>query len=722
MDYIYVSALSWQSIANKLTDLFKESKTIFDRSTHTKYIRIGAGFDTETTKIKVDNPEVEYTAYCYHWQLGIHDTAFMGRDLDEFVEFIELLIERMKEVRPKTKLLIWDANLGYEWQFCKTYMAKIGITRVFAKERRKPLLIELSNLLEFREVIGLFGKSLAQIAKNYCGMEKLVGDLDYDVVRLSRTFMTDAEIGYCVRDVEILVNLAEKYIFKNFMGDNMKLPYTATGIVRNAIKREFGKGLKRQKELIKSWMPDDEFEYELFRRYLFKGGISGSNIRKMNTVLKHMRGADITSDYPFQMLTKKFPMGKAIVTYNGNFCKENIPYIAIIRFYKFHTRTQHALMSAHKVLNSNEMIRSRYTILDNNRIQYGEWVELVVNDVEYKSLKRAYKWKKAIVKKCWEFPEGYKLLPLEIRKICIKQYLIKESLKADHSETQEYRDAKAFVNSIFGMMCTALYFDDLIYIEEEGDIGQKDGEKRPYSECINDLFLSPYWGFWITSYAREMLIDVITRFPNVIVQYDTDSVYYEDGSEEAKALHSYLCNKNQQYRDMNDALFMHEEHMLSLGTWDFTDEFEKFKALGSKRYMYEDKNGKVKVVIAGCRKDSKGRSTLLNQCDYENTLYGKNISYFDFFDDKMVIDKEHSCKLASTYVDIPVLVDYVDCDGMHEVIKCPSSVVLEPIEFTMKMGETHKELMMAVQRFMRNCPTAKEDIRVVWEKYKELKI
>lgn len=708
MDYIYIEGNEYEvgSIVHKKV---LESTSIHDPSTHTKYIKIGAGIDIETSKIIIS--ETEVTAYCYHWQFCLGDIAILGRSLDTMHEFMEILMNEMEETKPKQKLMVFDANLGYEWQFCKHYWSKFRITKTFAKEERDPIIIEVDYKLQMREVLGLFGNSLAQIAKNYCGIPKLIGDLNYDDIILSNTPMSEQEIKYCVRDVEILGKLAEDHIYKNYMGNNPKLALTSTGFIRDAIKREYGSGLKAQNELIESWMPESEDEYELFRRYLFKGGISGSNVKLAGKILKHVVGADITSDYPFQMLTKQFPMGAARVTSNKDFCKTNKPYIATIMFHKFRSRSQHALMSAHKALNSKEMIKCEDTILDNNRIQYADKVELILNDVEYRALKKAYKWDHAMVKKCWVFNEGYKMLPIEVRKVVLKQYLIKEELKHEHSDTQEYRDAKAFVNGIFGMMCTALYFEDICFLEDLCELGLKNGRKK-YEDCIKKLFLSPYWGFWITSYAREMLMDVITRFPNIIIQYDTDSVYFVNEGEEAKKLYSYLQDRNKSYEKMNGILFQHNERMKSLGTWDIEKEFKRFKGLGSKRYMYEKQNGDIKITIAGCRKykdeNGKERSTMLDQLEYDNFINDTNIDPFDFFNEKMTIDKEHSRKLGSTYVDKSFEVDYTDRDGNVEHIVCPSALVLTPIPFTMtfgKMGNSHKtygDLLVAVQRFMRN--------------------
>ena len=315
---------------------------IYYQATKTKFLKIGAGFDIETSKIKLDENlfGVDSTAYCYHWQFGIGNIAVMGRTLDTMKSFYEFLIKTIKKNKPGRRLIVLDANFGYEWQFCKYYWKDFKITKLFAKEKRKPLRIEFDESILMMEVLGLFGSSLADIASTHTHMEKLVGDLDHDKSRNSLTELTTEEINYCVRDVEILVELATAYIYINYMGNKEKIPLTKTSIVRSAVKKAADRDLKNLQKLYKQWMPT-EAEYELFRLYLFKGGISGSNIRKMNRVYSNcIKGADITSDYPYQMLTKKYPYGKATVCENSRFMKDDKPYIAMIRFINFRSLSE----------------------------------------------------------------------------------------------------------------------------------------------------------------------------------------------------------------------------------------------------------------------------------------------------------------------------------------------------------------------------------------------
>lgn len=754
MDYVYVETISKCKLVKLIDSKIKGKKVIADKVKKNKYIVIGAGFDTETSKFECNGRDY---SYCYHWQFGLDDIAIMGRTLNSMTTFIKLLIEEISWMKPGAKIMVLDANLGYEWQFCKHYWQSIGITDLFAKEKRDPIYIEVGGKVIFREVLGLFGKSLAQIATNYCGLEKLVGDLDHEKARNSLTPLMEDEIGYCVRDVEILVKLCDT-IYSKYYGNKQTMPYTSTGIVRAAIKKELGSNLKKERERIKNLMPT-EWEYELFRTKLFKGGISGSNVLKMNKVLNNVVGADITSDYPFQMLTKMFPVGGATRCEPKEFMKNDIPYIAWIRFKKFRAKTSHALMSAHKLLNQKEIkkvMSSRRQglnrkqikeknkendfdiVFDNNRIQYLEYAELIVNDVEFKALKQSYKWRHYEVLACWEFKEGYDMLPIHIRKVAIEWYLKKENLKAEHSDTQEYRDAKAFVNSIFGMMCTALYLENFHFDEDECDI---DGDfDKSYEECCEYLFLSPYWGFWITSYARAMLTDVICRFPSTVIQYDTDSVYFIDNGKDSKALREYLEKFNDLTRLRNGIRFAHDEHMLTLGTWDFDKPFKRFKALGAKRYMYEKQNGSIKVVVAGCRESKKYMlkngeivdfniddinsknayrvSTVQVQNYFNNKTGNEKIDIFDFFSDTMTIDENYSEKLCSFYVDEHIGFTSTDYLGNMQDIEIPSCIVLKSIPFKMSLSSKHKSLMVATQRAAQNSSNRK--VYDVWRELRKL--
>lgn len=692
------------------------AKTVYSKNYKNtrRYLKVGSGFDTETSRIELPGMT---TSYLYHWQFALGEYTIGGRSTKSLKEFFEYLLSNIPSGHT---LLVPDANLGYEYQFCKRKWYELGMDELFAKEKRNPLKFIVGNKIEMREVIGLFGYNLADIADNYATIKKLKGDLDFTKVRLSNTPMTFKEMAYCENDVQILSQLCD-YIFDTFFGSKPTMPMTKTGIIRKKVKSQMGQKLNCEKDRIQNNIPSEEI-YNSLRLYLFKGGICGTSARYMNKELKNVVCADYTSDYPAVMNHYQFPDGRMREIEPHEFMEyKNLPYIAVIRFKEFKSRTCHSLMSTHKAMDFDRRKLKedpRYYVIDNGRVFYAKEIIFVLNDVEYKALQKAYKWEDAIIEKAWDF-EKYRILPYWVLNVLNTEYLNKEKLKTTgQKETLAYRNSKEIVNGMFGMHCTAIFMDELIFNGYEIE-PPKDEEghviKKPFEEAIKSMFLNPFWGFWITSYARSLLMDVITRFPDCIVQYDTDSVYYVKDHPQAKGLEKFIVNYNNGIYNLNDKLFKGNEHYRTLGAWEVDPPFKNFKGLGSKRYMYEKQDGTIKTVVAGCRK-----GTIKSQYD-DDVKNGKfSGSIFEYFQDGLVIDKKHSKKLASKYIDDydgydEIIVDYKDYTGRTERITLESAVVLEPIEFRMGVSPLHKNFYETIQSVYNNTPSGSPFCRFLEE-------
>ena len=757
MKIIYTDNFSrgdYQELVNYLCDM----PTIYDGRERKRYIKCGAGFDIETSKLEWgvdDGREVEMfqASYCYHWQFSIGDKVYGGRSLDSMQVFFEAIVKALNKWQ--LYFIVWDANLGFEFNHCKNHWCKLGLSKIFAKERRNPLKLHIGEYLEMRECIGLFGHSLADIAKNYCKTQKAKGDLDYSLIRLSRTPMTETEISYCYNDVKILAELGD-YVFRNFYGKNRALPLTSTGFIRNMIKQRIP-NIKAVKKEIREWLPD-EFLYNDFRKYLFKGGICGTNIVYMNQTLENVVCADLTSDYPACMLHRVYPIGKPTeIPTKAFMLKDGVPYIGLFRFVNVHSKTTHSIISQHKTLNRVEiedhvLNHDDTTTIDNGRIYKTPALELYLNDVEFKAFVKAYDFDESESKclRAWRFPK-YAKLPRYVLDVLEEQYLKKENLKSTgQKNTQEYKDAKAFVNGIFGMMCTSIY-TEIFEFDENGNIIEQvdeDGHivSKSFNEATKGMFLSPFWGYWITSYARYILTDAITQFPECIVQYDTDSLYYLKDKKRTPLLEKYLHEYNERIYKLNDNLFNSNPHFRDLGAWEIEKPYAHFKGLGSKRYIHDDvdKDGNpvIAQVISGCR-----AGTLQAQLEYNNQVNGTNLTAYDFFKEGMIIDAQHSRKLVSTYVDgyIPYKGDFrpvsltstptltqeeimeiytpfvdgifTDYLGYNELVKLESGVILNPGEFRMKIAESHIAFYQTMKGYYRNQTNLKDEIRPILDFY-----
>lgn len=694
--------------------IIRDSKKNIKTKKYDEYLIIGSGFDTESSRIKV-NDELE-TAYVYHWAFSFDNYEIMGRSLDSFQEFFGYLLSIIPEGK---KILCLVANLGFDYYFTKNRLVKYVVTKHFEKTAKNPLVVEVEEKVVFREVIGLFGKSLQHIAEQFTKTQKAVGNLDYSEVILSKTPLKDEEIVYVTDDVKILAELG-RYVFKNYFGKNRTLPLTAISELRMDVKEEMGNNYFEIKNEIMSWLPDDEDDYYLFRNWLFKGGLCGTNSLLMNQHLKNIGHADFDSHYPAVMNHYLYPMGKAIRVSPENFMSEKKPYIAVVRFSQLRSKTTHSILSLHKALDfdySEINNREKY-IIDNGRIWRANEVTFVVNDVEFMSIAQAYNFdvQSTEVIACWEF-EKYARLPYYLLNVLNRQYEKKNVLKAQgKKDTLEYMFAKNKVNGIFGMTCTALYLDEY-EIDEIGEIVPKRNEdgtkyKKDYDKAIKSVFLSPYWGMWITSYARNLLINFITKFPNCVVQYDTDSIFFRTDLPESSKLTDYIEKYNKDCVAYNNELFDNNPSFKKLGTFE-VDKYllTDFKGLGSKRYMFrqfnpDKKRYEINTVVAGCRK-----GTIVDQFEFNTGLKAEeNIDkVFDFFKDGLKIDKQHSKKLSSTYISDyygadSIYLYYKDRDGNTERIKLESAIVLKEVEFNMGLSDAHIRFYLTVQNLYQNSP------------------
>jgi hypothetical protein len=766
-------------IQKRLDGILYNSDLVYDRQyrNFVHYYSVGCGFDIETSKIKIRENFV--VSVVYHWQFGVNGLTVGGRSLESMISFLKMLdyVASLKNAR----LLILDANLNFEFQNCKHFWKELGITELFAKDKREPLRMLVGKSLYFVECLGLFGNSLANIADNYTTLKKLKGDLDHSLIRNSLTPLKDYEQDYCENDVQILVQLGN-YIFKNFFCKKEKFPLTSTARIRNNIKKRIGKKLKAIKNEIKSYMPVEE-DYEILRAFLFKGGICGTNSEYMGLELRNLvKMADYTSDYPAKCFHYAFPMGgcKRVEPTPENILNaidKHKPFILKIKFVNLKSTTTHSVMSSHKCLNSKSFNTINSTI-DNGRIFRANECVLFLNDVELLDFAffneddlSAYTFdrEKTQILQMWTFSR-YEVLPDYVLDEIEEEYRKKAELKVKLKKCDDYfkkykkypipfdeymnlriayRDSKSAVNGIFGMMCTALYLDDL---EFDGDIidnvKNENGEYqyKSYDEAISNLFLYPFWGFWITSYARHVLIQTIIRFPDVIVQYDTDSIYFIDnGSEQSEALKKYMQEFNFQITEQNNELFENDPIFEDLGCWDINEKsFKNFKGLGSKRYMYEDESG-THVTITGCRSievvEYQGKTIsenefhlkrldektvnevmktkrLISTMEYQYIDSKSDCTLFEFFQDEMKVDKKHSNKLCSKYLElddilkeIPSLkISVTDYENNTCEMSVSSCLVLEEVEFKMGIKDTHAILCAIIQNSIKNSPDNKIDI------------
>jgi len=702
------------------------------------YFLSGAAYDTESSTIMhkekinandADSAEryVIDNCFVYHIQFAINEQYYAFRSFSDFSIFFDDLIKTIRTINEQNeiagKLIVWVANLSHEWSFIKNLLSTYDITKIFAKNRREPLLIEIAGVIQFRETIGLFGHSLADISKNWCTKyKKLKGDLDYNKVRTFATPLDETEQAYCRNDVLILTEMHHA-IFKAYTRANgvIYIPYTTSGFVRLRLKEsiENNENLTELRNNRDKWKDKTNVQllkmfnrkiyttaedWNILRTYGFNGGVVGSNIAHVGKELHNIKCADITSDYPFQMLSKSFPIGP-IQTGNKKewltALEAHKPVFALVCIEKMQSETDHAFLSKHKILNikkNNAEFYARHgepvnTIFNNGKLLTGENIVIVLNDVDYSIYRKAYKITNMHVLKCWFFPWGYKRLPAWLTECVIADYITKSKLKKELGHAAQnniiYRDAKARVNTYYGTLSTRPEdifnaLDSLALFTPEKDFTFEDLRKNTW--------LNPYWAFYVTSYARKMLIEKIIAFPDCIVQYDTDSLYYKDnkqGKELENALQAHnkitMENNARRFKNVPDAEFLDD-----LGTWDFDDVYSRFLCLGAKKYIKEQ-NGEILTVIAGLPKTAIPKEIvtkrLQNPFEYYNAYTADK--------GRIIIENMFHNKLASAYSDInhTIYSEITDYNNVTVLQPQTSYHALIPIDFTLGLAEDYLKLI-----------------------------
>ena len=164
------------------------------------YYNLAMSFDIETSSFYEDKNGVIYTnddyrklkntvkaekkAIMYIWQFAIEENVIIGRTWNDFLYFCKKLYDflNLKE----RYIVVYVHNLSYEFQFICKWFNWIDI---FADSERKPIKATTDTHFIFKCSYRLSGYSLEVLANNLKShnIKKMVGDLDYNLIRNSKT-------------------------------------------------------------------------------------------------------------------------------------------------------------------------------------------------------------------------------------------------------------------------------------------------------------------------------------------------------------------------------------------------------------------------------------------------------------------------------------------------------------------------------------------------------
>ena len=593
---------------------------------------------------------LEAMALCYIWQFSVNDTVYYGRELTAFVELLD-------DLPDEVYFIIWVHNLSFEFQFLLNIM---DFKNVFARSPHKPMkaIPKRWPCIEFRCTYMLTRLSLESWGKQL-KMPKLVGSLDYSQIRTPLTPLTDEELSYCERDCIVVYTGIKKYLEKYYRV--RKIPLTQTGTVRQEVKRilQLQNGYN---EFIKKLVPANVEEYRRLQQ-IFAGGYTHANKYYSGKVVRGLiQHYDFASSYPTVMVCEKYPMSPW--AYTG---RKEIPdlqtfkdyaYILEIKLYEVKSTSYNTYIQAAKV---EESRRCRF---DNGRVLAADYLKITITEQDYLTIMENYTWDDMEVIHVWKSRKDY--LPKEFIEYILQLYHNKTTLKGVEGQEDLYLQSKQYINSMFGMMVTAILQADVIFEAGQWNIkpitaemvNAKLAKLRFYKPSEKRYFLSYSWGCWVTAYARRNLWRCIKYCDNKVIYADTDSLFINGFvnftwyNKEITGKLKKACvdlqldfkktrPKNPQGIECPLGIFTQEPNCI------------EFKTLGAKRYVERREDGKLYLTVSGINKEAVA-------------LLNNNI---DNFRDGFNFDKDADCvdKKMSTYRDLMPEATYPD--GYHSTYK-----------------------------------------------------
>lgn len=680
------------------------------------YFNQPISFDIETSSFYINGDKY---SLCYMWQMKIENVCIYGRRLFEFSYTINKIADSLKCGYKDKHIIIYVHNLGYEFQFIRKYFSW-ETDSILCNSPRSVIQAITTNGIEFRCSYSLSGVSLEQLAKELTTKRmRKSKDLDYKLLRHSKTPLTHKEMKYCELDVKIVWQyIHEKLLLHKEIYD---IPLTKTGYPRKALKKRYsGAGSNadeyrnQMKDLV---MTTDEYK---INRHAYMGGFTFASPHNRGQILRNVVSYDINSDYPYQMVVGYYPVS------NGTLI--NAP--SAEEFYRAITEKCCLMDITFRNINASNMyihylmkekIRkeqdTRCIYYSGRLIQAKGNIRVAMTEIDFELVNKLYRYEDIKVNRIITYER--RKLPREMVLAVLDWYNAKTELKGVKGKESEFSLKKQMLNANYGVHvtnpCKERELYNAIAQRWEGLIGE-DKEYKTLDEYIEDrLYEYNYkrnekivWypiGVYVCAHARKTLLDLSIDLGNLYVYSDTDSNKFIKSKSGIEELIVAQHNTNAMHKVKDACDYYNIPFSLCrpknrlLGQWEKDGEYKLFKTLGCKRYMYipfkeneekritqeeaenflkrkPSKRDHIQTTVAGTSPD-KLPEKFLHEC---NTY--KDV--FNAFDFGLHIEPEYTGKLTHTYIDeirSGVICDYLGNEGEFYT---PSGIHLEECCYDMR--------------------------------------
>lgn len=618
-------------------------------------------------KLKKDERErCEYRCCMYIWQFSINDIVYYGRTWEEFRLFLYKL-----EKNCKYKKIVFVHNLAFEFQFLKSHFHFEEVTARKAHKVMTALMRDYNIMFKCSYIMSNCAlKYLPDLFQ--LPVEKLVGDLDYNLIRHNETELTEKELNYCEHDCLVVYHYIIYELSTYERVD--KIPTTSTGHVRRELLELVMKDFSYRRKVRKSISVDPIIYNRL--QSCFAGGYTHSNWIYTDEVIKEVDSYDETSAYPYVLVTCKFPSTEFR---KGNFKRreelsKRFAYILVVKFTNIKCKYYNNFISASKC----SYIRgAKY---DNGRIMEADEIEITLTDIDFYFILDTHECEYEIIESYWSL---YNYLPKQFINFVLDKYVAKTKYKNVEGKELDYQKEKGKFNALYGMSVTNTIRDEVIYkddLEEwiEEELTNEEIEEKLIAEK-KKAFLSFSYGVWVTAYARDNLLRRVIELDDYVVYCDTDSIKLISGYDKNVFL-KYNKSVEDKIKYVSDLLhididkyspedYKGKKHLL--GVFESEGTYDEFITQGAKKYAVKEKE-KIKITVAGVPKS--GAKALKDLKDFRDNFVfsfedtGKNLLMYidnqdpfelmDYKGKKLLVEDRSGCSLIPTTYVLGKALDY----------------------------------------------------------------
>lgn len=284
-----------------------------------KPFRVAAVYDTETTNIQVGTETRAYPIlYIFNdlrntpmesYDASADDVRYY-RHADDALAYIDDLIEygTMHGYVP----VIAAYNLMFDMQTLMLALTQSYTISVNAQTATSVYTLDLcvdgDVVCRFWDTFYLEMGGLRAMGET-CGLPKAVGDWDYTLVRTPKTPLTESELFYARRDVQVIPQYlqwllrANHWLTSDMLGCRV---LTKTSLVRQMARREIGgrrvtlQGgskitLRHAFEMTCNQEFPRNYETYALRKACFRGGLTFTSAQTANVVVDNVASLDVTS-------------------------------------------------------------------------------------------------------------------------------------------------------------------------------------------------------------------------------------------------------------------------------------------------------------------------------------------------------------------------------------------------------------------------------------------